>query len=67
MKNYIFIVYYNVYRKVLVNIENDDWHNVRDTVRENVWEIVRNNVYDKVWDNYKLFNYNSLQQYKNNI
>jgi hypothetical protein len=71
MKNYIFIVDYNVYRKGLVKIENNVWHNVRNIVSDNVcitvWNNVWNNVGRNVRNNYKLFINNHLQQYKDNL
>jgi hypothetical protein len=83
MKNYKEIVDYNVFRKVLVNIENDDgcdiernvFYKVENTVKNivsnNVWSNVawnvRDNVGNKVFDNHNLFQYNSLRQYKDNL
>jgi hypothetical protein len=41
--------------------------NFRDMIFNNVWEIVGNNVRDNVERHVKLFEYNDLEQYRNNV
>jgi len=70
MKNYHYhkmvrdTVWINVYwtiTDVYLNL------NFRDMIFNNVWEIVGNNVRDNVERHVKLFEYNDLEQYRNNL
>jgi hypothetical protein len=67
MKNYIDIVrdtgLHNVNMNVSINIRRIVWRNVSNTV----WLNVRDNVRNNVWDKHKLFEYNYLKQYKDNL
>ena len=62
-----FVVYDNVmntvWYKVWINVRNIVFNNVRDTVDNNVYDTVRN----KILFNRKLFKFNDLQQYKDNL
>jgi hypothetical protein len=75
MKNYTEIVRNIVYRKVSDTIRTIIYGDIRTIVSDNVVNNVSNNVYwnvrdnvrNNVWDKRELFNYNSLQQYKDNL
>ena len=75
MKYYIKIVKYQVYQKVWDNVGDVFQRFVNNTgydIRNGnpVWDIVWINVRDPVYvmySKYKLFQFNDLQQYKNNL
>ena len=52
-------VYWDVRDIISNNVNNTVWLNVRDNVRNIIW--------NKVWKPVKLFEYNDLEQYRNNL
>jgi hypothetical protein len=58
-------VHWDTVRNNIVSdiIRDNVWNNVRNTI----WVNVGNNVGNNVLYNYKLFHYNYLQQYKDNL
>jgi hypothetical protein len=75
MKDYSRIVRDNVWAKGAHNFFNKFSTKVGNTIRNNVWNPVmrnvnwniRNNVDNTILYNHNLFQYNHLQQYKDNL
>jgi hypothetical protein len=60
-----------IYLKFCNNINAHDWNNIDDfvcnPVSNTIWITIHNAVNSSVNGSYKLFHYNSIQQYKDNL
>jgi hypothetical protein len=65
------MVWWNVWRYFKKTVNGHDYNTVIPNVEDNVWNTVRRNISNNVVNNmriyYKSFQYNVLQQYKDNL
>jgi hypothetical protein len=60
-------VFYKVSHIVVNNVEDTVYKTGIDIVHDNVKNISIHNVRNRVYNQYKLFEYNDLEQYRNNL